>query len=414
MLLNRDRAIAYMRHYQLDALIATSPINITYFTDYYCWLDPLHRHYMAAPGADAQRAQMYAVLPLQGEPALVLSSMFAVNAADLWVRDLYPVGDAPIDYTSNLEPDSNDALRIGDLLRGPRRHATPTGALCSILQARGLSRSRLGLEMEDLPPAVQEEISRALPMARFLDCTNLIRLIRTVKSEEELARMAGGAWIAERAALESVAQGRPGASVGDLAQHFRARVAAQGAAFDHFAYGMYGMGIGTDSSYVPRQGEALYLDFGCVSQRYFSDAGTTLVVGEPSAAVLTRHAALQYCIAAGRQTLRPGVAASVVWTAMARSLQDQGISISNPQGHGLGLELRDYPIIVANNGLHICDGCVDLPSDLVVEANMVINLEVSLFRAGQDSVHLEQSFLVTPEGCRLLVPQDRSHPLILT
>jgi Xaa-Pro aminopeptidase len=80
----------------------------------------------------------------------------------------------------------------------------------------------------------------------------------------------------------------------------------------------------------------------------------------------------------------------------------------------LGLELRDYPIIVANNGLHIRDGCVNLPSDLAIEANMVINLEASLFSAGQDSVHIEQSFLVTPEGCRLLVHQDRSHPLILT
>jgi Xaa-Pro aminopeptidase len=413
MLLNRDRANAYMRQYQLDALVATSPVNITYFTDYYCWLDPLHRHYMATPGAGSRRAQMYAILPLDGEPALVLSSMFAVNAADLWVHDLYPVGDAPIDYSSTTEPFSGEAARFGDLLRGPHRHATATAALCSILQTGGLSRSRLGLEMEDLPPAIQEEISCALPMARFLDCTNLIRLIRTVKSEEELARMAGSAQIAERAALESVTLGHPGASAGDLAQHFRARVAELGAAFDHFAYGMDGMGIGTEPSYVPRQGEALYLDFGCVAQRYFSDAGTTLVLGEPSAAILARHAALQHCIAAGRQTLRPGVAASVVWAAMAKSLHDQGISVSNPQGHGLGLELRDYPIIVANNGLHIRDGCVDLPSDLVIEANMVINLEASVFRAGQDSVHIEQSFLVTPEGCLLLVPQDRSHPLIL-
>jgi Xaa-Pro aminopeptidase len=267
--------------------------------------------------------------------------------------------------------------------------------------------------MEDLPPAMQEELTRALPAARFLDCTNVIRLIRAVKSDEELVRMAKSAQIAEQAAMESAVVGRPGTPVADLARHFHARVAEQGAAFDHFAYGMYGMGIATESSYVPRQGEALYLDFGCIYQLYFADAGTTLVRGEPSAAVLARHTALQHCIAAGRQTLRPGVPASVVWHAMAQSLQDQGISISNPQGHGLGLELRDYPIVVANNNLHIRDSCVDLPSDLDIEANMVINLEASLFRAGQDSIHIEQSFLVTPEGSSLLVPQDRSHPLIL-
>jgi Xaa-Pro aminopeptidase len=268
--------------------------------------------------------------------------------------------------------------------------------------------------MEDLPQVMQEELTRALPAARFLDCTNMIRLIRAVKSDEELVRMASSAQIAEQAAGEIAVLGQPGTPVADLARYFHARVAEQGATFDHFAYGMYGLGIGTESSYVPRQGEALYLDFGCIYQHYFSDAGTTLVLGEPPAAVLARHTALQHSIAAGRQTLRPGVPGSLVWAAMAQSLQDQGISSSNPQGHGLGLELRDYPIIVANNNLHIRDGCVDLPSDLVIETNMVINLEASLFRAGQDSVHIEQSFLVTPQGSSLLVPQDRSHPLILT
>ena len=41
MLFNRARAVDYMRRCGLDALVATSATNITYFTDYFCWLDPL-------------------------------------------------------------------------------------------------------------------------------------------------------------------------------------------------------------------------------------------------------------------------------------------------------------------------------------------------------------------------------------
>lgn len=37
----RERAAKFMRGCGVDALVATSPVNITYFSDHACWLDPL-------------------------------------------------------------------------------------------------------------------------------------------------------------------------------------------------------------------------------------------------------------------------------------------------------------------------------------------------------------------------------------
>ncbi|MCZ6678027.1 MAG: hypothetical protein O7E52_12330 [Candidatus Poribacteria bacterium] len=45
MLFNRIRAVEYMQRYGVDVLVATSPVNITYFSDYACWLDPLFKEY---------------------------------------------------------------------------------------------------------------------------------------------------------------------------------------------------------------------------------------------------------------------------------------------------------------------------------------------------------------------------------
>ena len=42
---------------------------------------------------------------------------------------------------------------------------------------------------------------------------------------------------------------------------------------------------------------------------------------------------------------------------------------------------------------------------------MVINLEASIFMPGVSSLHIEQSFVVTPAGSRPLVPQDRTQPV---
>ena len=87
MLFNKARAAAYMDRCGLDVLIATSYANITYFADYFCWIDPLFKEYMASPGASSSLAQAYAIFPREGEPALVLNPMFLVNALNSWIHD---------------------------------------------------------------------------------------------------------------------------------------------------------------------------------------------------------------------------------------------------------------------------------------------------------------------------------------
>ena len=72
-----------------------------------------------------------------------------------------------------------------------------------------------------------------------------------------------------------------------------------------------------------------------------------------------------------------------------------------------------YPIIVPDNGLRIRDACIDLESDLPLEENMVVNLEASIAHFGVGDTHLEQSLLVTANGCRPLVPHDRSKPFVV-
>lgn len=124
----------------MDALVATSPVNVTYFTDYYCWLDPLFKEFILSPGAPSQRElQTYAVFPLEGEPALVVDSpLFAVNAADIWVQDLHIFGDPGMDHSLPLGELSETEARFLDLLSAPQRHATPTDSLLGILKDRGL------------------------------------------------------------------------------------------------------------------------------------------------------------------------------------------------------------------------------------------------------------------------------------
>jgi Xaa-Pro aminopeptidase len=407
MLLHKTRAVDYLRRYGLDALIATSPVNITYVTDYTCWLDPLFKEYMARPGASSHLAQNYALLPLEGEPALVVNPLMAINAADSWVKDLYLYGNSGLDYSLTPPNLPADPQRLSTRLQASPTRATPTAALLSSLHDRRLSNAVIGVEMEGLPAAVKAELAAALPHATLRDCTNLIRLIRMVKSAEELARLTRAAAIGEVAAAASLALAQSGRPIANLVQMFRQEVARQGAAFDHFAYSVRGMGIATEPHYRLTTDDLLYVDFGCIYQGYFSDAGVTLALGEPAPALQQRYTALADCLAAGQALLRPGTNASAVQAAMQETLAGHGITAAYPHGHGLGLDLRDYPILAPANGLRIRDECIDESSDLPLESEMVLNLEAGLFLPGVGSLQIEQSFVVTPAGNRPLTPQVR-------
>lgn len=413
MLFHRERAINYMREYGLDVLIATSPVNITYFTDYFCWIDPLFKEYMMVPGASANLAQAYAVFPLEGDPALVVNPLFAVNAEELWVKDLHIFGSAGLDNSLPAGEIPQQLLRFQDMLQAQHGNATATDALLSILQQRGLTGARIGLEMEGLPPETNDLISRALPGASLRNCADLIQIVRMVKSAEEIKRLTRSAEINEQAAMESLAMARPGLSVAEMAAHYRAKAAELGADFDHFAFGVRGLGMTTETNYELAEDDVLYVDFGCIYKQCFSDSGTTLAMRELPAALSERHAALRACMDAGGEALRPGVKASAAAGAMVETLHDRGITASFPHGHGVGLEVRDYPIIVPDNGLRVKDDCVDLPSDLTLEADMVLNLEAPLFMPGVGSLHIEESYVVTAQGSRPLVEQSRRQPVVI-
>ena len=137
----------------------------------------------------------------------------------------------------------------------------------------------------------------------------------------------------------------------------------------------------------------------------------TLALGEAPAGLAARYRALRDAVDAGAEAMRPGARASAVQAAMWRAFTAAGFTASYPHGHGLGLEVRDYPILTPDNGGRIRDECLDVPSDLPLEAGMVLSLEAGLFASGAGSLQVERTLLVTEGGSEPLTPQDRAEPV---
>jgi Xaa-Pro aminopeptidase len=399
-----------MQRYKLDALIATSRTNVTYFSDFAFWSEALPREYMTRPGgSDQPSLQFFAVLPQQAPAALVVPLVCASQAQTSWIKDIYAFGrsnlyDPPLATGLAKEHPHVRAIFPAD----PNSNAIET--LARVLCERGLDTARIGIELQGLRPEFQARLKTLLPNAASLDCSNLLRLLRMVKGRDELARLTRAAEIGERAGMAVFASASPGQRLDELARRFAARVADEGAEFDHLTIGTYGWGISDAPDFTFAADDVVFADWGCIYSHMFSDTGTTLVLGELEPRMQAKYQALRACIEGGAACMKPGVQSSAVHAAMFEALASNGLSHLAPQGHSLGLEFKEYPIIAPRNDLMIRDDCVAESSDLPLEAGMVINLEVPLFMPGIASLHSEQSFLITASGCELLTAQDRRRP----
>ena len=399
----------------IDAVIACSPVNVRYLTGFGNWLGPSFREYMVRPGGSNDLVQRtFSVLPLGGEPMLVVEPSFVLDATDCRVADVRVAGGGAFAASDGDSPPravrENDRAR--ELLVEGDWPDDRVAALAALLDEQGLARSRLGIEAGALLAHESERLASALPGARLLDCEALLRLIRIVKTESEIEILAHATEIAEEAALQVAESADEGSTATGLVDRFRSLVAQSGADLDHLALSLDSLGFVTGGERPLRGGTSMYFDYGCAYRGWISDAGTTLCLGDPAPSALAEYAAVRGAVVAGAEALRPGVRGSTVQRAMGESLAGAGIVDSFPHGHGIGLEVREYPILVSAESRTIRDDCIEIDADLPLEPHMVLNLEASLLVLGEQSVHCEQSFVVMGDGCRPLTEQYRDAPLV--
>ncbi len=408
-LLNGPRARQYMEQAGLDAVIVCSPANVRYLTGYHIWLNVTFKRHMFHPREPAGLPFCFAVLADGKKPSLVLEQMCETNTADLDVQ-CYTYGQKDPGNPGSWIPHESNKLSAHPFMPTRDRHESPFDALVAALRANGLTEARLGFEFEPMIPEDQEALRKTLPKAQLRDASQLLRMIRMVKTPVEQDLLRHGFEIAERAAAQSFKEARVGTDLKDLARIFRAQIAADGADFDHYAYSPFGLGIATEPSYTISDGEVLFLDFGCVYQQYYTDAGTSLFVGATTPEDEQVFEVLVRCLETTRQELRPGVLSSHVQAVMTEVFEDGGLKGEFPHGHGLGLEVRDFPILVPDHGHRIRDDCIDVAADFPLETGMVLNLEAPVFKIPGKAFQLEQSFTVTPGGGVPLTDRDLTSP----
>ncbi len=387
-----DRTSKILAEERFDGLIASAPENVTYFTG------------LSVPSPYLRReVHVFAVLAanVQEDPVLVMPASFLAFLADepgnaSMVRVygdphvVFPPPDVALDQRE---------LHVVQLFKWTPRFRSALEALLAVLSEKHIMGGRLGMDETGISPVVWAELLERLSETRVEPGAGILRRIRAVKTPPEIALLRRSAEITEAAQADLFSAVRAGVTEKELTDVLERRILAEGGrpAFSYLGLGPRGGTLRPPLAVRARLGDLIRTEMGCTYRHYWSDTGRTGVLGAPSNKQRGYFEALAAGHQIARETLRAGVRAGVVCDAVVRTVRKAGIPEYQRThcGHGIGLQLYDLPLLA--------------PADqTVLEAGMVVNVEVPYYEIGFGGMQIEDTLLVTSADPTVLgrTPQE--------
>ena len=182
MLLNRERALELMQRFSVDALVGATRENVIYMSDFAPWGQGVHKY--------SQRPNFVVFCrPPDQTPAMLMypgeATYFAAQKP--WLQEVYTYGGGrTLRYAADAPPSEEEARFVSVFDKAKLLGKSPAEALTRLLRDKGLSGRTVAWDHEGMAQEVKDYLREALPQAKFLDGSDLFRLIRMIKSEDEI------------------------------------------------------------------------------------------------------------------------------------------------------------------------------------------------------------------------------------
>lgn len=237
----------------------------------------------------------------------------------------------------------------------------------------------------------------ALAGAHFGLASAVLRGLRLVKDEDEVALLRRAAQAADRVIAQIAAGPLIGRTEADVSREIRERLVAEG--HDEAEFAIVGSGPNSASPHhqaserAIRAGEPLLLDIGGPLAGYGSDVTRMLwltggdATKGPDGEFRRLYGVLQEAQAEATSGVRPGVPAERV-DAIARGVIDAagyGPNFIHRLGHGIGLEGHEEPYLVAGNAEALAPG-------------MAFSIEPGIYLEGRYGARIEDIVVCGPGG----------------
>jgi Xaa-Pro aminopeptidase len=298
---------------------------------------------------------------------------------------------------------------------GPRRadvrtwheDESPYALVAQGLKDRGLTTGVVGLE-ETAKFVWTDGIAAAAPQVRIVSGTPITAGCRMIKDTHELdlMRLASAATLKVYAAVHEALQ--PGMTQRDVEALIGAGYRQVGFAGEASVQaGAYtALPHGSIAPQTIREGTIIMIDDGCTVEGYQSDITRTFVLGKATDKMKRVFDIVKRAQAAALEAARPGIPLAAIDTAARQVVTDGGYGpgftyFSHRLGHGLGMDMHEWPYLVKNN-------MFGWERDLTARPGMVFSDEPGIYIRGEFGIRLEDDMYITEDGAKLFTTPSGS------
>jgi len=358
-----DGAQRRMASAGVSALLVSTEPEVRYFTGFHTpfWQSPTRPWYVIVPAA--------------GRPVAVIPGIGRAMMADTWVEDVR-TWSAP-------NPDDDGVTLLAETLA----ELVDTGASIGVPMGH---ETHMRMPLNDWNALNEQLTDRSI-----VDATDIVRGLRMVKSDVEIAKTRHICSI-----VSDAFEGLPdllsvGMTEREAFQRFRIDILERGADDVPYLVGATGRDfvdvIKQPSDRVIEPGDLIMFDTGSMWDGYSSDFDRYFAFGHADDEAKAAYRTVWQSTEAGLDMLRPGVTTTDLWKAMADVLTAGG-SLGNDVGrlgHGLGIQLTEWPSNTATD-------------NTVIEEGMVLTLEPGMtFAPGRMMLH-EENVVIRADGPEML------------
>ena len=234
------------------------------------------------------------------------------------------------------------------------------------------------------------------PAARFVSAAPIMRPLRLIKDEDELAIMRQAGAITEAAFADVLPRLRHGMTTLDLITEVNYQLRRHGSLAPSFVTSFYNMGVNFPFDFHNRE-ETLLLpldapvsvsfDFGAVLDGYCYDFGRSVFFGEPVDEYRTVYGLVMGAQAAGIAALQAGNTCEQADAAARAVIADAGYgeAFRHRLGHGIGMDVHEPPFLTAGD-------------KTVLRPGMCFTVEPSIFIPHQLGCRVEDVVVVRENG----------------
>jgi Xaa-Pro aminopeptidase len=357
---------------------------------------------MDRAASDAAAAGLTGVLAVPGPDLLYLTGYSPVAITERLTLLVLQPGREPALILPTLErPDAERAPSAGGIaLTDWADGSDPFAAAAPLLDPDGryaISDSAWALQLLGL--------QEAAPGTRYVSMTAALPMLRAIKDEEEIERLAAAGAAVDACFLELLRIRFSGRTESEIARDLTDLLTAHGhSQVDFAAVGSGPNGADPHHGAGERRiedGDMVVLDFGGIKDGYGSDISRTVHVGEPTEEERDVHEIVRHAQQAAFEAVRPGAPCQDIDRAARAVIADAGYGerFIHRTGHGIGVTTHEPPYMVEGE-------------QQPLEPGMCFSIEPGIYLPGRFGVRIEDIVTVTGDGARRFTDTPRELQIV--